>query len=525
MSYTWCYAVLVQLLLSPLWGTSPVLATEVEQEVHSFKFRVTDIGLGCCIPVNLGGKWLIYDAGTVSGYESEFPEIYNYMSDNPSTNILDPNSSPISRSALSPMLANAPFPHQLPKSSFTRKNLAKKVRQYLRDESDSENKEEDKIKIKTIVISHSDADHYNLIMYLIQSGDEVDYIFFGGLPSQYFKEDKKRKEFSKWIKNRISKNTKIYFTAIDTSPIKDFEQILKMEDNKNFAPYLDSTSDKWKEYYSEAFDFGEQFVLTPLCFNVPHIEKDNRIVKQKGIAGNNNYSIVLKITCGLKGASVLLPGDATGIIWDKLLSNKVDLQSTCYIASHHGTDKLGCNSEKIVQAISAKIICVSVGAAHQSKLPTKIAVDNFWVPDSLDTTEPHPIRYYPTEKGSPLDRLTKKRIYETVMWGNIDFILYSDGRYKLLPQFPNIDSKSTTIKEKSKQRNMGVETPSKLKDITKIINNSEKPQDLKILNNYNKKKIDTDPANQPPNKKQNKTLKQSRTHFIHSPDSIKLTNY
>ena len=123
------------------------------------------------------------------------------------------------------------------------------MRQMLKKEPQNKIEDEDSerippIHVKTVVITHPDADHCNKLMKLFfTEDDKIEFLIFGGLPSQYFSNQNDQQVFKTWLSLRLKTKTQIFFPAIQhealtpkdpSDPLKEF---FEKEKKEEFAPH------------------------------------------------------------------------------------------------------------------------------------------------------------------------------------------------------------------------------------------------------------------------------------------------
>ena len=305
--------------------------------------------------------------------------------------------------------------------------------------------------MKTVVITHPDSDHYGWLTKLFyHAEDHIDYLIFGGLPEAY--DISGRLQFKEWIVDRLAKNSKIFFPAIQYEAITSFDDVLPHE-GRTYALHQYATSNTDIEEFKEAFDFGKEVNICPLSVNPTHIVGKSGTIRMSEPEDDNRDSLALKIAHGK--ASAILTGDATGVTTTRIIDNYSDdkdfLKTNVLLASHHGSATHDSNNEGWIKITSPEYIIVSNG--HSLGHPHETAYDNFKKSERLKKVLKHKILTGRNVEEKPLGKFeegilheTQRAIFSTLSSGTITIKLNEDGKVELNaeigPQIKELTSKS-----------------------------------------------------------------------------------
>ena len=237
------------------------------------------------------------------------------------------------------------------------------------------------IHIKTVIISHPDVDHYNLLPKLFyHSKDKIDYIIFGGLPESY--DVSGNLGFREWIKNRLRTGSKVYFPTIQYKAITSLDEVLPKEGRTYAPPSYTPITGEWPEetigHLKEAVDFGDNLKVSFMAINPLHINFPNKPIMRLCEQGHDNQeSLVIKFQS--RHCSGILMGDATEATTTVIENNYCDQLSYCQsdlmLSSHHGASPHGANKLSWLNKVKPKFIGISNGKKEDH--PDAIAYENF----------------------------------------------------------------------------------------------------------------------------------------------------
>ena len=217
-----------------------------------------------------------------------------------------------------------------------------------------------RIEIEATFISHPDIDHYNWLTYILSEDDKVNHLYLSGKIKHYSNLDtiilkstleKEGILHCSYYKNGTfcGKDRKLedIIETCSKSPLKNREY--GCQNNSNYI-YQDS-----------------RFKIEVLAQNPLNFSLDNGFISNN--AHNDNYdSTIYRVIFGK--SSILIPGDATSIVFNNLIGSQANdskqayLNSTIFLASHHGSTQEGNNSAGVVKSISPHYIIVSHGLKH-----------------------------------------------------------------------------------------------------------------------------------------------------------------
>jgi len=382
--------------------------------------RVHAVGQGNCVSLEIRNKnatsseFMLVDIGSTSFANEAAYRQFQTQSLSPPQESVAPEKQPKTPpstppSTPPPKKAPLPAPESVKKSSNwdetqeDKKVIAElkktyldefiaKMRQMLKKEPQNKIEDEDSerippIHVKTVVITHPDADHCNKLMKLFfTEDDKIEFLIFGGLPSQYFSNQNDQQVFKTWLSLRLKTKTQIFFPAIQhealtpkdpSDPLKEF---FEKEKKEEFAPHTFSGAPSFKKLsLAKAFDFHKKITISLLSLNPLHNGAVGDVVRlADDEADANKESIVLKVEHGQ--SSVLLTGDATQATIRRIKHNYKNsdfLQSTALLASHHGSAEHGCNSEEWITLVAPEYVLISHGYNKKYGHPHAQSYENF----------------------------------------------------------------------------------------------------------------------------------------------------
>lgn len=335
------------------------------------------------------------------------------------------------------------------------------------------------IYVKTVVITHPDADHYRWLTKLFSNKrDKIDYLIFGGQPHHYYggvsesgrEPELSMNKFIKWLKDLFAENEtmKVYFPAASLaslSKIKEIKRAMgvkkgeKRKEPSTVGPPIHDLPDQETRSFKDAFNFGKNVKIHALSVNSMHhplepiLEKEKsekakevekkeqeqlHFYSQSDPDNDNNDSLVLKIVHGnsLENSSAILTGDATSATTNRILADYSHipefLHTKVLLASHHGSSTHGSNGEKWIKATSPEYVIISNG--HDGH-PQPEAYENFKQSTRLRGVKPHKVLVggktpkQGPERGSLHE--TVRGIVSTLNSSLITVKLYKDGTLSL----------------------------------------------------------------------------------------------
>ncbi|MBY0462756.1 MAG: hypothetical protein K2Q34_06215 [Alphaproteobacteria bacterium] len=218
--------------------------------------------------------------------------------------------------------------------------------------------------IQAVVITHPDEDHYSLIP-AVTEGKTVEKVIVSGQDENYLDSKKVAlQSFRTWITDyatadKILSTDEFYFSGKD--PKSAIEG--KIEEAITFTPSASGASEP-----------------------PPEIEILAMNASAGGTRESNADSIVLKIT--YKGQSILLPGDATDVTWEKIrTTNPGNLRSNYFLISHHGAATHGSTSAEILSEIGPQAVFVSAGRYKGYCHPDRSVIDTLLSSSGLGEDE------------------------------------------------------------------------------------------------------------------------------------------
>ena len=264
------------------------------------------------------------------------------------------------------------------------------VRDYLRRQLDPS-----KPIIDTLVITHPEADNYNMLPFLLE-GIQVGQVMYVGQIDEYaagtYQSDgliDEDKPFSAWL---------------STLPEKHHRPLHYHDRSRPYQP-------------SKGFNDGPAKVYV-LAASVQDANPDWR---------TDSRSIVLKITYGQ--FDVTFTGDATFSTEDDIIANYPPgfLQSDVLKLARHGSNGT-CTEHDWVDAISPKAAVTSTAYNNEEGYPHKSVFDllaDYTWDSSINDRAPHTVRYYVAPNSSETIEGYSEAIYSTAVNGNV--VITSNG--------------------------------------------------------------------------------------------------
>lgn len=289
--------------------------------------------------------------------------------------------------------------------------------------------------LKTVVISHPDIDHYNLLPDIFNDDIEfkINSIILGGRWQQY------SDSMQNWLKihyyndDATHKIEDVIFTGtIDGSNM----------DNKEYARaygsiFKENTRSDVEKKIEQALQFDGTTVEKPLikilAMNVGYKESfdiESNGEEKKDSA--NTSSIVLRVE---GKASFTITGDADGCTWDFIEGSYQGetgpLETDYLLLSHHGALRHGPSRETILSILKPKVCLISTGRIGRPYFhPRGEIIDRLINLGSLKkfcTT--YPFSYYKVTAGGG-DPVRQRKYYKEMICSTLD-----DGHitFKLIP--------------------------------------------------------------------------------------------
>lgn len=317
----------------------------------------------------------------------------------------------------------------------TRKNYMEDVLQSIKAKLPCVKK---KYFLKTLVITHADEDHYNLISKIFDHSSEflIENVILSG-----FKEDYSE-TFRTWLKlyqemalrSRSIEN--VIFTGMYNG--EGGKQMGEGENGYARAYYSGMPGQtKTEKRIEEALTFSsnnkEDASNTPklkiLSMNAGHtMHSDSDLIYISNETQNSN-SLVLRLEAS--GQSFLFTGDAENATWNHIRANfwkkEGQLQTDYLLLSHHGSEQGGATRQDILDLIKPKVCFVSVGRHLGYHHPRQNVLDIIKSLPSLLQTETHIVSYFGREnirdKFSHKRRHTTQAIFSTLNHGTLSLTL------------------------------------------------------------------------------------------------------
>ena len=233
------------------------------------------------------------------------------------------------------------------------------------------------VRIKTVVVTHADEDHYGWLPSLLNYSDpnvtiEIDHIILGGLPVFYGSTS-----LMPWLLTSFEKNTTFYLPAILDKKIC-IENPTQTQDSDTYYYSASDFSSLFFDpdpvvrprfhgfmkdlFMKDAFDIPD-VETTCLGANTMHISVGKKTVYGLNHDEKNADSIALKFAH--KDKSVICMGDCEGknlkvieALWEDYLDM---LKCTVFVANHHGSYENGCNDPRYLALYQPRMVVFSHG--------------------------------------------------------------------------------------------------------------------------------------------------------------------
>ena len=288
------------------------------------------------------------------------------------------------------------------------------------------------ILIKTIIVSHADKDHYNLLPKLFDEDNPaiIGTLILGGFAIDY------ETGFIEWVKQqRISK---IIYTGTLTGG-EAYPDMGIWPDSgyaraycSNVHPVTEAENHIISALQFDPEDSSAPPVIEILSMNAGHAMEEiihdastHKIVRRSNYDKNAN-SIVLRIKANNK--SMIFSGDADNATWDHILNNyffeREGIRADYLLISHHGSKEDGATRRDVLNIIQPKACILSVGRHLGYHHPHQESLDLLLSPDSSLYTIPayHAVSYFGHDLADPKkfihkSKKTKKAIFSTLNSG------------------------------------------------------------------------------------------------------------
>lgn len=359
------------------------------------------------------------------------------------------------------------------KNSIVKKGIATKIREKLPNKNGL-------FKLTTVVISHPDVDHYNLMSYIFAQdvNFKIGTVVLGGRWEQYNTDlknwlrihyygrchpKKPKANKSKTVKRSGSKAVKVNYLSKKILPTNKIKKVIftgainghvKEKNKEPSLPYARAYSSMFKKTtksprekaIEEALQFKSKSNQKPtieiLAMNVGYKEpldtyKDENDGKTEKSEASNTSSIVLRIEG--KKASFTITGDADGCTWDFIegcyLGDTAKLETDYLLLSHHGALRNGPSRESTLKILKPKVCLISTGRHAKYGHPREEIIERLIRLKSIKTfSEKYPLTYFKSDKG----KYTRIRqdydhmICSTIDDGSITFDLIDPDNIKLI---------------------------------------------------------------------------------------------
>lgn len=397
------------------------------QASNDCEINIFDVGQGNCTLIKYNNEAIMIDAGS---NELASSTLYNYkyeVNDKPKYLLLTSPSSPDNsdeEGSIDVTTLTGPSKSGPSKISYE-DSVIENIRKGIPN-----------MCLKTLVISHSDKDHYNWLpkIFTHLTLFKIETAVFGGFFADYMP------GIQNWITSNSPSNINtVIFTGMykgsmkklpgnwmmrqgyarpycsklpNETPIEEkIEKSLRFKKNgNNELPFI------------EILSMNAGHALNPLTNEVYIINPDP-----------NTNSIVLRVKHN--GTSFLIPGDANEGTWNYIVSNyKGDLATNYILLSHHGSEKEECNSENILKLLRPKVCFISAGRRNGYNHPRGEVIDRVLKLESIDDVNDESgenfISYFRSneEKIVYKRKKTNKSIFSTQDYGNINFNLKNPCR-------------------------------------------------------------------------------------------------
>jgi beta-lactamase superfamily II metal-dependent hydrolase len=409
--------------------------------------RVFDVGQGNCVALRYKDQSILFDCGSK---ELQYPAIYDYkttkdLDDDEDvvfqvfkqpTALLDHDQATSVNSLLDALSAldisstrqrsdQAFQAHSSESSSgdetdLLPKNKKKVLSEYKKGMLDDireflgEN-------VKTIMVSHPDEDHYNLISTVFEKGiSRGTTIVLGGFYEDY------NESFREWVVKQ--KKNRVIFTGV-----ADGERGRKEMGRfpRGFArSYCSKALNKTpiEEEIENALAFRPEAgtalpIVEILSMNAGHGLEANGIVRRIS-EGDNDSSIILRVS--YSDQSIILPGDASGVTWDHVWSNywiEGEMESDYFLLSHHRSATHGSTRLKDLRKINPKACFISAGRHKGYHHPQQEPFLSVIGLEGLYSTDNHHVSYFTAEPHKYNRNHTQKAVFSTLNNGTMTISL------------------------------------------------------------------------------------------------------
>lgn len=419
-----------------------------------------NVGQGNCISVEFpqeeSSEWMIVDCGTSSfAKEAALTETFKRSSHSTSSSL--PEHLDLSKPPLSTTRASGIRKIEKEKAPLIKKFKQKQKKRFIADlrrkilssqhrssetcsSSDYEDESDsppDYIRVKTVVITHPDIDHYGWIQALFKSTkDTIDHLVLCGHPLHY--DMSGRLKFREWLNERFEEGTMVYFPTVSRYPFTKQDELEDLLSQEDFS-YQEAFFGRLDHKGSDKVDFGDAFSFSGsridiLALNAMYFSRNSeKVEKWAEIDDDNVDSIVLQVFCG--ESSAILTGDATGLVTKAIMdvnhARLEQLEANVLLASHHGSSTHETNDPVWIRATNPEYIFISNG--HTQGHPTLETYEACKKAERLQTMKKrHRIivgREGFSEGKEMLEDLhkTHKAIYSTLTNDSLEAYLYSDG--------------------------------------------------------------------------------------------------
>ena len=438
------------------------IATSIDDEVTVF-----DVGQGNCVLVKHGEEGILIDAGSSeSAFSALYDRLFGYHV-TPRYRLREDNSASSSTSSTSLSkeedadsdcddimgseissetdedaadgagnVDTETPPRDKTKKPTVRKSIADRIRKNLPIKNDI-------LSLTTVVISHPDVDHYNLIPMIFKGNFQIQAIVLGGRWEQYNADLKNwlrthyygyYRKTNKTVKASNSKTVKTKYPSKKAkkrekvSPTNKIKKVIftgainghiKEKNKEPTLPYARAYSSMFKEttksFREKAIENALEFTgnspqkptIKILAMNVGYKEpldtyKDENDEKTEKSEASNTSSIVLRIQG--KKASFTITGDADGCTWDFIegcyLGDTAKLETDYLLLSHHGALRNGPSRESTLKILKPKVCLISTGRHAKYGHPREEIIERLIRLKSIKKfSEKYPLTYFKSDKG------------------------------------------------------------------------------------------------------------------------------
>lgn len=247
----------------------------------------------------------------------------------------------------------------------------------------------------TIIVSHSDKDHINLLKILTLNRDiltQIGGIYLGDHFSNYYRVDDTRALLSGFRKVPNVQH-KLFSLSHDLTNLS----VSDLLNDAEFPTVV--TDDKSRGFLSkfsaDGFLTSQQLANHRNAFEF--IGVNAGASKPTKVTDTNANSAIVRLC--INGHNILVMGDATGTTTDAILNAIADptvLKTDLIIASHHGAEAEDTNHVTWAAVTQPKMVVFSSGFNRGYKHPTLTAVTNYLATGLEADVESHPISIYNT---------------------------------------------------------------------------------------------------------------------------------